>query len=104
MSTLKQLHEQVGKLPMRVRSDGGILTVEYKTSTGDFIATHGKTTHVLFEHENWKLVPEKKKALAYREDDGQLLFCVEGSDRDLELRMSTEYKRVECFNIESGDV
>jgi hypothetical protein len=104
MSTLKQLHEQVGKLPMRVRSGGGILTVEYKTSTGDYIATHNKTTHVLFEHDKWQLVPDVAKplkALAYADKEGLIFHVVVGSEEHNAVEKDSDYQRLECFDIES---
>jgi len=104
MSTLKELHEQVGRLPFRVGGIGTIISIEYKLSNGQYAGvydTGGSDTFVP-NNDRWQLVPEKKKALAYVGQLGSIYFVISGSDEERNLRLDG-CKPAPEFDIESRE-
>jgi len=113
MATLKELHEQVGKLPFLVTRDDSLpVTIEHLASSGDYCGVFtfaDKSQYAKIyrpdDHDDWQLVPEKKKALAYVNVNGDLQFGLEGTKSIEEFKKYNEtYTRASEFDIESGKV
>jgi hypothetical protein len=101
--TLKQLHEQVGRLPFRARINKYTHNVEALLSTGYYVTTCEHVEPIIWANstEGWQLVPEKKKALSYSNDAGNIFFVLENSKEHEFIKTSTAFTRQECFDIES---
>jgi hypothetical protein len=46
---------------------------------------------------------EKKKALAYSDKEGLIFHVVVGSEEHNAVEKDSDYQRLECFDIESGE-